>query len=160
MPKSSSEPSEQNEYLFRHTARLLDSLRHWTGRDLIEPNLSSREQARALFHAPFVILSHNTDADPILNYANRAGLQLFELSWAELIRLPSRMTTEPIHQEERARLLATVSHQGFIDDYCGVRITKCGRRFVIEQATVWNLFNEGGKAYGQAATFSHWKFLE
>jgi hypothetical protein len=38
-----------------------------------------------LFNAPFVVLSHNTEAQPILNYANRAGVKFFELSWEELI---------------------------------------------------------------------------
>jgi hypothetical protein len=127
------------------------------GEKPVEPD---QAQARTLFYAPFVVLSHNTDAQPILNYANRSGLKLFELTWEELIELPSRHTAEPIHQDERARLLATVARQGFIDDYCGVRITKSGRCFAIEQATVWNLHDENGVPYGQAATFSNWRFLD
>jgi hypothetical protein len=160
MPTRPGEPSEKNEFLAEHAARLLASLRRWTGRDLVEPDQGAPDRARALYHAPFVVLSHNTAADPILNYANRAGLRLFELTWEELVRLPSRQTAEPIHQDERARLLATVARTGFIDDYCGVRITKSGRRFVIDQATVWNLIDERGAAYGQAATFGRWKFLD
>ena len=160
MPTTPPEPSERNRYLAEHVARLLESLRRWTGRNLVEPGQTVPDQARALFYAPFVVLSHNTDAQPILNYANRVGLKLFEFTWKELIKLPSRHTAEPIHQVERARLLATVARQGFIDDYCGVRITKSGRRFVIEQATVWNLNDEKGAPYGQAATFSSWRFLD
>jgi hypothetical protein len=57
-------------------------------------------------------------------------------------------------------LLATVARQGFIDDYRGVRIAKSGGRFVIEQATVWNLLDENRAHYGQAATFSHWRYLD
>lgn len=94
-----------------------------------------------------------------MTYANRAGMKLFELTWDELTVFPSRRTAEPAHQEARARLLATVARRGFIDDYQGVRITRSGRRFVIEQATVWNVFDARGGRCGQAATFSRWKFL-
>src|SRR5262245_48019112 len=154
------QPSDENFYLQEHAARLLRSFTRWTGRNLSDPNLPLVEQARQLFLAPFVVLSHNTAADPILNYANQAGLTLFELAWAELITLPSRQTAEPIEQQERARLLATVAQQGYMDNYRGVRVTKTGRRFLIQRATVWNLFDEKGAYYGQAATFSDWKFLE
>ena len=83
-----------------------------------------------------------------------------ELTWEELVALPSRKTAEPSEQEQRERLLATVTRQGYIDDYRGVRITKSGRRFLIEQATVWNLLDQKGEYCGQAATFDHWRFLE
>ena len=102
MPTTPGEPSKQNQYLAEHVGRLLESLRRWTGRSLVEPDQAVPDQARALFYAPFVVLSHNTDAQPLLNYANRAGLKLFELTWEELIELPSRPTAEPIHQDERA----------------------------------------------------------
>jgi hypothetical protein len=65
-----------------------------------------------------------------------------------------------MHRDERARLLDRVSQQGYIDDYRGVRISKTGRRFMIEQATVWNLLDENGAPYGQAATFSQWRYLD
>jgi hypothetical protein len=154
------QPSEQNLYLQQHVAWLLYSFTHWTAKSLIDPDLPVAEQARRLFHAPFVVLSHNTDPDPILNYANQAGLALFELTWKDLITLPSRRTAEPSEQPERERLLATVARQGYIDDYRGVRVAKSGRRFIIERATVWNLLDENGVYYGQAAMFSHWRFLD
>lgn len=153
-------PSPQNRFLAAHVARLLASLRQWTGRDLVPRALSPEEQARAVFHAPFVVLSHDTAPDPILNYANQTGLRLFELRWQDLAVMPSRFTAEAPAQAERARLLAEVSNRGFIDDYCGVRVAKSGRRFLIERATVWNLLDEKRAAYGQAATFSDWRFLD
>ena len=153
-------PSERNSYLEHHVARLLSSFTHWTDRNLLDTTLSSVEQARWLFYAPFVVLSHNTVSDPILNYANQAGLNLFELTWRELIALPSRRMAEPSERAERERLLATVAKQGYIDNYRGARVAKSGRRFLIEQAIVWNLLDEEGGYYGQAAMFSHWKFLD
>jgi hypothetical protein len=153
-------PAAENHYLHTHVARLVESFKHWTGEDLVEPSLSPEEQARDLFYAPFVVLSHNTAADPILNYANEAGLRLFELTWFELIAMPSRLTAETLVQAERARLLSEVSRKGFIDDYRGVRVTQSGRRFSIERATVWNLFDRNGAPYGQAAMFGEWRFFD
>lgn len=113
-----------------------------------------------MFHAPFAVLSHDGANDPLLNYGNLAGLQLFELTWEELTATPSRQTAAAVHQDERARLLAAVSRLGFVDDYRGVRVAKSGRRFLIEKATVWNLLDEDGAPCGQAATFSAWRFLD
>jgi len=154
------EPAELNDYLEGHVRRLLDSFRHWTGTDLVQQEQSPREQARALFYAPFVVLSHDSGSDPLLNYANEAGLHLFELTWEELIALPSRLTAEPLHRDQRARFLGRVTQHGYIEDYTGVRISWSGRRFLIERATVWNVRDEQGAPYGQAATFSRWRFLD
>ena len=154
-----SGPGESNRYLEAHAARLLESYRHWTGKSLVPPDLSPAEQARQLYFAPFVVLSHDAAPEPLLNYANQAGLNLFELNWAQLTALPSRFTAEPLQQQERAFLLARVTQQGYIDDYRGVRISRAGRPFLIERATVWNLLDDCGAPYGQAATFSEWKFL-
>jgi hypothetical protein len=154
------DPCAENHFLSDHVALLLASLRRWTGRDLVDPRLPMVKQARQIFDARFAVLSHNSAADPILNYGNRAGMQLFELGWAELLRTPSRLTAEPVHRDERARLLDAVTRNGFIDDYRGIRISKTGRRFLIENATVWNLLDENGAPYGQAATFSGWQFLD
>ena len=154
------EPAELNDYLEGHVRRLLDSFRHCTGKDLVQQEQSPREQARALFYAPFVVLSHDSGSDPLLNYANEAGLYLFELPWEELIALPSRLTAEPLHRDQRARFLGRVTQHGYIEDYTGVRISWSGRRFLIERATVWNVRDEQGAPYGQAATFSRWRFLD
>ena len=153
------DPIWQNPPVIAHAQILARSLKHWTGRDLLPRNLSPSEFSEKLFHAPFVQVSHGTEADPILNYGNATALTLWEMSWAELTRTPSRLTAEAPNREERARLLAAVTARGFIDDYSGIRISKTGRRFRIAQATVWNLLDESGQHCGQAAMFSHWEFL-
>ena len=104
-------------------------------------------------------MSHGNEPDPILNYGNAAALALWELSWAELTRTPSRLTAEAPNRNERARLLEAVTRRGFIDDYSGVRISKTGRRFRIARATVWNLLTAAGQPCGQAAKFDQWEFL-
>ena len=42
-------------------------------------------------------------------------------------------------REARAEFLHQVARHGFIENYSGVRIAKDGSRFLIEQATVWNV---------------------
>ena len=152
-------PSSANDYLMGHVALMRDSYRALTGRDLIDPSLSPHRAAEALFHAPFALLSHNADADPLMTYANRTGLALFEVDWPRLVAMHSRDTAELPNREERARLLERVGRDGFIDDYSGVRVSSNGLRFLIERATVWNLVDEGGPRVGQAATFSDWHFV-
>src|SRR5262245_1091112 len=142
MPPTQGYPSVLNQYLYAHVERMLASWHHWTGGHLIDPQLPPVYQARQLFHARFAVLSHDTSSDPRLNYANQTGLALFELSWDELIQMPSRLTAEPIHREARAALLAEVSLKGYMDHYRGVRISRSGRRFFIERAAIWNLIDE------------------
>ena len=136
--------------------QVLDSFRHWTGRDLLVRSGSIEDQAHSLFAAPFVVVSHGTEPDPILNYGNQAALDLWEMTWEKLTRTPSRHTAEPVHQDERARMLRLVEEQGFYDRYRGVRISATGRRFLVEDAIVWTVLNEREERIGQAATFSRW----
>ena len=71
--------------------------------------------------------------------------------------MPSRWTAEAPNRAERAQLLVEVTARGFIDDYSGMRIAQTGQRFLIEQATVWNLTDNAGRYGGQAATFRAWR---
>lgn len=158
----SAAPCPQNQFRLDHIRMLESSLQHWTGRALLDDGQQTRypiDTAKALYHAPFALLSHGTQSDPIINYANLAAQTLFEMSWQEFMLLPSRLSAEAVVQQERNALLKRVSDNGYIDDYSGVRIAKTGRRFIIERATVWNLLDEHGKAQGQAAMFAHWKEL-
>lgn len=113
----------------------------------------------ALWNAPCAIVAHGTEDDPIFFYGNRLALQLFEMSFAEFARLPSRLSAEPLAQEARVKLLDRVTRQGYVDGYSGMRIAKSGRRFMIVDTTVWNLLDEAGNHHGQAATFTDWQPL-
>lgn len=139
-----------------HALLLLESHFRLVGRPLLRAEVTPSERARALYLAPFVVLSHGVEADPIFCYGNQAAQSLFELEWEELVQLPSRLSAEPMNREERQRLLDSVSSRGFIDDYAGVRVSRSGRRFRIEKATVWNVIDAEGNRHGQAATFSSW----
>lgn len=152
-------PLPHGDFVVPHTLCLVRSYKKWTGRDLLAGNFSPPELAEKVFNAPFVLVSHGTQADPILNYGNRTALELWEMSWDELTRTPSRLTAEAPNRKERARLLDAVTRHGFSDNYSGIRISKNGRRFQISRAIVWNLISETGEPCGQAATFSEWKFI-
>lgn len=152
-------PTEKNNYLAGHSILLERSFRRLLGKELFPENGDGRQLGYAAFHASFVLLSHDTGEDPVFNYANLKGLELFEYSWQEFIQTPSRLSAEPVHRSERDRLLAEVSLKGYLENYQGVRITKSGRRFLIKDAVVWNLSDEDGRYAGQAAKFAEWEFL-
>lgn len=139
-----------------HVQVLLDSFALLFGRELIDRHGSAAEQARLLFEAPFVVVSHGMEADPVLNYGNATALALWEMDWAAFVQTPSRLTAEPMHRDERARLLERTRRDGYVDDYAGIRISRSGRRFRIEQAIIWNLVDGDSRLRGQAATFDRW----
>ncbi|MEJ2202269.1 MAG: MEKHLA domain-containing protein [Desulfuromonadaceae bacterium] len=154
-----SEPCAENDYLGEHVERLLSSLLRLTGRPLVDPELAGAERYRAVFEASFALVSHNAAADPVFNYGNKTALQLFEMPWDVFTHLPSRYSAEKQIREERERLLARVAQQGFIDDYRGVRVSSSGKRFLVEDAIVWNVVDEEGSYHGQAAVLFSWSAL-
>ena len=138
---------------------LLDSFNHFLGYQLIPRNLNKQDQSQALFEAPFAVVSHGIQEDPIFNYGNEIALQLWSMTWAEFTRTPSRLSAEPINREERQAMLQQAKQQGYIDNYRGVRISSTGTRFLMEKAIVWNLIHSSETKCGQAATFAHWTML-
>lgn len=165
------EPSESNAYLAPHIQLICQSFRQVVGQPFpMPPGITEKETAehpdltdatfaKALYNAPFIVVSHNTDADPIFNYGNRVALELFELTWDEFTALPSRHSAEPPNREERSRLLQAVTTQGYSKGYQGIRKSKTGKRFRIEEVTVWNLLDVQGTYHGQAAIYSQWTYL-
>ncbi len=141
------------------TQLLLDSYARWLKTELVARDGDAVEQAQRLFEAPFVVVAHGTQADPVLCYGNRTALDLWKMDLPILLTTPSHLTAEPMHRDERAQLLARTTRDGYVDDYRGIRISSTGQRFEIQQAIVWNLIDDAGQYQGQAATFNHWTFL-
>ena len=138
---------------------MLDSYHHWIGNDLIERAADVKQQARTLFKASFVVVSHGVEPNPILNYGNQTALDLWELPWEQFIRTPSRLTAEADDRAERERMLECAKLYGYFNGYRGVRISSTGRRFLVEHALIWNVIDLAGRPIGQAATFSHWSHV-
>jgi PAS domain-containing protein len=117
----------------------------------VPPDLPLADATEWLYEsAPFAVLAHNTEPDPVFIYANKAAQRRFEYTWDEITRLPSRLSAEAPNREERQRFLERVQRFGYEAGYQGVRITKSGRRFMIEEATLWQLLDANGKLHGQA----------
>jgi len=153
----------KSPFYINHANRLVESYKLLTGNDLFpvsnndgEADCNNIDKIQA---ASFVLLSHGLGPDPLFNYANPKALNLFEINWDDLLKMPSRLSTETINQAKRESLLNTVSRQGYIDHYSGIRISAKGQRFMINQAVVWNVIDAQGKYYGQAAMFKEWDFL-
>lgn len=130
---------------------LASSYARLLGKPLVPEPMPAAEAAAWLYDkAPFAILAHDTAPDPVFVYGNKAAQRRFEYDWDELTRLPSRLSAEAPNREERQRFLERVQQRGYESGYKGVRITKSGRRFMIEAATLWQLFDADGVLHGQA----------
>lgn len=152
---TSPEPWARPDWVAR-AALLVDSFARIVGRDLVAPEGTPIARAERLYRAAFVVVAHGTEDDPVLNYGNAAALALWEMAADTFTRTPSRLTAEPVHRAERERLLERTLRDGFVADYAGVRISRSGRRFRIEQAVVWNVVDAAGVRHGQAAAFDRW----
>ena len=160
---SISYPSDSNRFITEHSQLMQVSFQNVTGSPLMAEMAEDADKltfAENLFNARFVLVSHNTEKDPVFNYANQTALRLFEFTWDEFVLLPSRLSAEPVNQTERARLLKEVADKGFIGNYRGIRISKTGKRFLIKNAIVWNLLDTTtGQYKGQAACIRDWEFI-
>jgi hypothetical protein len=147
-------PSDLNNYHRQHILMMLENLKRWTEIDLIkEYNFSLDTLGQQVFDADFYLLSHDATADPVLTYGNQRVLTQWEVSWAELTTMHSRETAKPIDRADRAILMAQVKADNYISGYTGWRISKTGQEFQILDGIVWNLFDNNGDFYGQAAWF-------
>ena len=152
-------PDFSSPWYQQHVIRLCLSYFHWTGKLLIPNEQQKTSPVKSMFESEFVLVSHGTDAIPVFNFANDNALKLFEMSWEEFIRLPSKYSADDDNQADRAELMQRVSRDGYADDCRGIRISSSGKRFLIEGATVWNVIDDQQKYYGQAAMFTNWKYL-
>ncbi|SLN43683.1 MEKHLA domain protein [Falsiruegeria litorea R37] len=149
-----TEPSRINNYQPDHARLLMESFQGVAGRSLLEG-----ADAKALYHAPFPILSHNTAADPVLTYGNLAAQELWEIGWDDLTALPSRLTAEPAERGQRDAMFAEMRAKGFIENYAGIRVSATGKRFEIRNAIIWPLIDAAGIKVGEAAAFRDYRFL-
>lgn len=150
--------TKQNIEIVHHSQRLSHSYKHWLGHALLDVNGTPEAIAQALFAAPFILVSHGTEPDPIFNYGNLKALQLWELSWEEFTQMPSRKSAEEIVQAERNHSLVETAAKGY-SHFTGIRISSTGKRFYIEDGTIWNVIDRHEQLYGQAAIFSKYKYI-
>jgi len=112
-----------------------------------------------LFACGFPVLAHGTEQDPKLSYANAAALQLWDSRWDELIGMPSRLTAPNSEQAERSNALGQAKRLDAVQNYRGIRISRKGRRFMINKARIWTLWDAKERVCGQAACFGDWWWI-
>jgi hypothetical protein len=149
VPHSPTEPTWFAELLAASYERLV-------GEPLAPAGLTGGDVAGWLYKAPFGLLAHDTSADPVFVYANLFAQQCFEYSWEDFVGMPSRLSAEAARRDDRQAFMESVLRQGYAEGYRGVRISKSGRRFWIEDVTLWNLVDGEAVPHGQAALIRRW----
>ncbi len=157
--KETSVPNKENGYLKDYIYLITNSLKKSANIEIVDFTLSLEEQAKQAFHSDYVLLAHNGSDDPIFNYANQAALTLFEMPWEEFTNMPSRYSAESDERDKREKFLADVAEKGYSKDYSGIRISKTGRRFVIKNVMLWNVYDSDNNRIGQAAMFEEYDYL-
>ena len=147
-------PSEENGYQSVFIARLVESFARVTGKNLIEAaGLDPRALGRSAYFGDFALLSHRGGAEAVLNYGNAFSLRLWECDWDTFTSTPSAATAPAEVSGARDLLMQKVGRENFVSGYCGERISRTGRRFVIKDVTVWRLLDEAENSFGMAAFF-------
>jgi hypothetical protein len=118
-----------------------------------------RLRCQELFSSASPVLAHNSSHDPTLIYANAAALQLWQTTWHGLIGLPSRLTAPESERRGRQRALVQAHRQEAIKSYSGLRISRCGRRFMICNARIWSVHDDEKTPCGQAASIGEWWWI-
>ena len=93
------QPNFNNEVYTKHGQLLCSSYRHWTDKPLITKHSEPNKLIFELYAAPFAIVSHGIEEDPIFNFGNKVALELFELNWEQFIQLPSRYSVETTNRK-------------------------------------------------------------
>ena len=143
-------------------AVLLQSHQRAFSRPLIasaQPGQPKRLLCQNLFACGFPVLAHGTAQDPALSYANAAALLLWDSDWNVLIGMPSRLTAPDSERAERSSALGQAKRLDAVQNYRGIRISRKGRRFMINKARIWTLWDAEEQVCGQAACFSDWWWL-
>ena len=143
-------------------AVLLQSHQRAFSRPLIasaQPGQSSGCFARTCLPAAFRCWPTARSRIPQLSYANAAALQLWDSHWDGLIGMPSRLTAPDSERAERSSALGQAKRLDAVQNYRGIRISRKGRRFMINKARIWTLWDAEERVCGQAACFSDWWWL-
>jgi MEKHLA domain len=150
----------EQEKIINWCQLILNSYEQLLGKQLIPRNGDLLEEAKTIYFAPFVVVSHGTETPPIFNYANQIAQNLWEMNWEEITQLPSRESAIPDAREVREKMLQEVKDKGYIENFQGIRISRSGKLFRIENVTVWNVIDKENNYCGQAATYPQWTFLK
>ena len=94
MMEDKSKPSDNNHFHLVHIRLLVSSFKLLTGKNVLASGCDIDNISREIFFALFAVMSHGLEVDPVFNYANQCALDLFEMTWEDFIKLPSRLLAE------------------------------------------------------------------
>lgn len=159
-------PEWYSESMVEHSSILIKTFHKIRGQELVPLSLVDDdpvEASKRLFMKDDVmVLSHGIQGDPegpILNYGNYKTLQQWKASWEQLTTMPSRYTAGPQDRSEREKFLQQILETGYSEGYSGIRVAVDGTKFLLTNATVWNVEWEG-RRIGQAAALFSWEPLD
>lgn len=146
-----SHPDEANAYHEAYVRRVAASFARVTGAPLFESGVSGKDA----WFGDFALLTHRGDDQATLNYGNAFALGLWQCSWDEFTAMPSSATAPPDDRAARDALMRTVARDNFVRGYSGRRVSRTGRLFRIEDATIWRLLDQDGGSFGVGAFFKN-----
>ena len=154
-------PSQSNQFHHDLIQLISCSYDYWFSTPIMRFLPVETELAECVYSTTeFALLAHNDSKQPRFIYANQAAQDLFELSWEGFISLESSSSASSQNREERAAVLEQTRQYGFHTNYSGERVSAKGKRFLIQNARLWNLLDTDTQAYiGQAALIPKWQFL-
>ena len=115
-----------------------------------------KDMYELIFNMEMPLLAHDSKEDPLICFANQQALKLWDLKWEEMIGMPSRLTAPMKERENRKSVLKYVMKQKAIEGYQGIRINSRGDKFLINNASIWTIWNQQGSILGQAAIVKEW----
>ncbi|KAL4853718.1 hypothetical protein ACK3TF_005327 [Chlorella vulgaris] len=150
--------------IIMHNLLLVESHFRKTKKPIFGPDaeIEISQVARELWEAPFAVLAHDIEeGEPNrFCYANKTALQLFECSWDELVGKESTQSAEDVAevQDDRQAALERTLKSGYLDNYSGWRRSLKGTRFLVSNATLFNVEAPTGQVVGQAVKIREWEF--
>lgn len=133
--------------------RIDESFAEFNGKPLPVPSGIEDRYKWLSEEAPYSILTHNTNNDPLFIYANQFALKCFKYTEDEMVGLPSRLSAAEKDREERQKLLEKVEKDGIAYNYNGPRVDKNGNSFHIHDGILWQVTDANGKRLGTGALF-------
>jgi hypothetical protein len=153
-------PDAANDWHGAFIRRVLDAFVRATAHDLsVLAGVDAGAPGRGCYFGDFALLTHRGDAAATLNYGNARALALWDCGWEAFTAMSSRDTAPAQGRATREAMMERVLSHGFVAGYSGERISRGGRRFLIQDATVWRLRADDGTPFGVAAFVPRFTYL-
>jgi hypothetical protein len=153
-------PGAANDWHGDFIRRVLDAFARVTGQELLAGTGSDAAgPGHGCYFGDFALLTHRGDAAATLNYGNARALALWECDWEAFTAMSSRDTAPAQGRAAREVMMDRVLSRGFVAGYSGERVSRTGRRFLIQDATVWRLRDKDCTPFGVAAFVPRFTYL-